>query len=488
MFRILVEKELKSILFGPKFIVTFSVCSVLILLSVFVGIQNYRATVDQYEAGISLTDQEMQERTSYRSLGTRVFREPDPMQIFVSGIQNDIGRFSLIRSDEPVKLEHSIYSDDPIFAVFRFIDLTFIVQIVLSLFAILFTYDAINGEREMGTLKLTFANPIPKIQYIVAKFIGSWVGLVIPLTIPILMSFLLVIVFRIPLTGDHWTKLTAYVTVSFLYFTFFIVLGLMVSAMTKRSAVSFLLLLIVWVSFVLIIPRFSVMAAGKIMPVPSSAEIDGRVDAYSKERWEKYIKDLEDTWQERNREMEGMSREEREAYRDTHLWEWMEQEDATRKDMQAEIQNMSRKLMEDLQNRKAEQERLAFTLSRFSPASSYQLAAMDLAGTDIGVKMRYQQAMEDYHDNFVAYTDKKHKESGGGSDGIRITVDSETGFSFDLGKDVRLDLSDMPRFQQPVQTFFETLSQTSIDLGLLILYSVIALAGTFVAFLKYDVR
>ena len=92
------------------------------------------------------------------------------MQIFASGVNNDIGRLSNISTWTEVKLRQSTYSDDSLFALFRFIDFTFIVQVVLSLFAILFTYDTINGERESGTLKLAFSNAVPR------GFLGRPVG------------------------------------------------------------------------------------------------------------------------------------------------------------------------------------------------------------------------------------------------------------------------------------------------------------------------
>ena len=146
MITTLIEKELKSIILSPKFVATFAVCSVLILLSVFVGIKEYRQFTKQYEAAKQLADQRMQEQTNWLGLSTIAFRTPAPMQIFVSGVNYDIGRFSTIDSHSSIKLVHSIYSDDPIFAVFRFIDFNFIVLVVLSLIAILFTYDSINGE------------------------------------------------------------------------------------------------------------------------------------------------------------------------------------------------------------------------------------------------------------------------------------------------------------------------------------------------------
>jgi ABC-type transport system involved in multi-copper enzyme maturation permease subunit len=151
MIGTLIEKELKNIITGPKFTITFFIAAVLIVLSVWIGIQDYRAAVTAYSAGTQLAQQKMQETPSWMAFSTQIYRPPNPLQIFNTGISHDIGRFSVIRPSESIKVTNSIYADDPIFAIFRFLDLSFIVQIVLSLLAILFTYDAINGEREQGT-------------------------------------------------------------------------------------------------------------------------------------------------------------------------------------------------------------------------------------------------------------------------------------------------------------------------------------------------
>ena len=490
MLSTLIEKELKNIILGPKFVATFGVCSLLIILSVFIGIKDYKTAVKAYEAGTQLAEQEMQEKNSWMMMSTRAYRKPEPKQIFVSGINNDIGRFSRIRTALPVKLTNSNYSDDPIFAVFRFIDLSFIFQIVLSLFVVLFTYDAISGERERGTLRLTFANSVPRAKYIFAKFAGSWLGLIIPILIPILIGLLLVVLYKIPLTVSHWATIISFLVISLLYFTFFIVLGIFISALTKRSVVSFLVLLVIWVFAVLIIPRVGVMAAGKIAPVPSTAEIEAQIDGFSKDRWEKYYSYLEEVWLKREREMEGLTTEEREAFRDDHLWDWMEENDKKRKAVQTDINEFSRKLHEDLRNRKAVQQRLAYTLSRFSPASSYQLAVMNLAETDIHLKSRYQSDMENYHKSFVEYTEKKQAESGDNVGGISITFNSDTGMKMDIGgRDKgKLDTSDRPRFQPTDRSFAEILQPALVDFGLLLIYSFLALVGAFVGFLRYDVR
>src|ERR1041385_3715202 len=325
MLSTIIVKELNVLLRSPKFSATLAVCSLLLLLSVYVVIREYQSSVKQYEMAAQLANQEMREQSSWMGLTNRIFRKPDPMQIFVSGVNYDIGRWSSINQFSSVKLRHSAYSDDTIFAVFRFIDFNFIIMVVLSLFALLFTYDAINGEREAGTLQLSFSNAVPRAQFVLAKLIGSWLGLVLPLLIPMSLVLLMLFIFRIPMTGEHWMKLGLLLGASLLFFTFFTALGLMLSATTRNSNTSFLLALVVWVMLVLIVPRLGVIAAGHIIPVPSVAEIEGQQDGFAKERWKQLDANRESRWRDREREMSSLSKEEREAYRDNHLWQWMEE-------------------------------------------------------------------------------------------------------------------------------------------------------------------
>ena len=275
---------------------------------------------------------------------------------------------------------------------------------------------------------------------------------------------------------------------SLLFFTCILSFGLLFSTLTRRSNVSFLISLVVWIAAVLIVPRAGVMAAGQMIYVPSVAETEGQRDAFEKQQWEQHMEDMTRHWKERNAPTEAMSKSEREAYRDAHLAEWMEQDDAARKEIQKNIEMYGLKLNEDLRNRKGEQERAGLLLARFSPASAYQLAVMNLAGTDIELKSRYEDAIQAFRTAFNSFTAKKQKETGNNG-GIRITVDFDKGFSFSAPREKgTIDISELPRFAPPVRTFAEAVVPTVVDVGVLVLYTVLALAGAMMAFLRYDVR
>lgn len=480
MFAILIQKELKSILLSPKFAVTFGICAFLLLLSVFIGISEYKSSVKAYEAARGLADQQLRETTTFRQVQTKAFRAPDPMQIFVSGLTYDIGRWAGITDDNAPRLRNSAYSEDPIFAVFRFVDLAFIVTVVLSLLAVLFTYDAICGERESGTLLLVFSNSVPRAQYLLAKGIGAWLGLVTPVCLALLLSILMVLVAGIPMTGEHWLKTGLLMAVSLLFFTAFVVIGLLISALTRRSSVSFLISLVVWVFFVLIIPRAGVLAAGQLVKVPTVAEIEGTRDTFAKDKWNGFRATLDSLFMaNRDHQPDSMTED--------AMWSQLEIQDSMRKAVEKEINDFELKLNADLAQRKAVQERLAFTLSRVSPASAYQLAAMSLAGTDLDLKKRYEDAMTTYRSQFTEYIDNKSNDAPVA--GISISFDSEKGMSFSSPRDLAsLDLTDMPAFVPPLQQLGATVSGIVVDAGLLMLFSLLSFAGAFVAFLRYDVR
>jgi ABC-type transport system involved in multi-copper enzyme maturation permease subunit len=487
MLTTLINKELRAIILSPKFTGTFAVCSLLILLSVFTGIREYNAMVDRYDSASQLVDQELRQETSWGGMSTRAYRAPDPMQIFVAGLDYDIGRWSHVSNESPVKLKNSAYSDDPIFAVFRFIDFAFIVQFVLTLFAILFTFDAVNGERENGTLRLVFSNAVSRANYLIAKCIGAWLGLVVPIIIPIMLGIMLIMIFGVPLTWFHWVRIYTLMGLAVLLFTFFVVLGVFISSLTRRSSVSFLLSLVVWVIFIMIVPRAGVMAAGNIVNVPRVAEIEGQVSGFTKEKWEEFYRDSEKRWAE----YKGSGGTDGEL-NDEMMWSMMEIEDSARKVLEKEIDEYDLKLREDLKQRKLYQENMGFNLARFSPASAFQLGAMSLAGTDIEVKTRYEDAMNNYRKDFCEVIDRKEKETGNsGRTMMAFTIDEsgESKMSISDGrKKETLDISELPLFKAPVVAYAEAFSPVIVDIGLLVLYIFLAFMGAFIAFVKYDVR
>ena len=230
------------------------------------------------------------------------------------------------------------------------------------------------------------------------------------------------------------------------------------------------------------------MAAGQIVPIASRAQIDSQLDAYSKDAWNAHTMAIGKKWEKRNTLMEGMNEIEKEQFRDENGWGWMMEDDKERKAVQKQIAEHSKKLNEEYRNSKIQLKELALTLSRVSPASSYQLAAMNLAATDIGSKDRYERSIDEYKSEFLSHVEKKQEESGG-MGGLMISIDTEKGIDIKDGrKESSLDMTELPRYSEPQISLAQFISAVIPDIGLLIIFILAAFAYSFIAFLRYDLR
>ena len=169
MLRDIIKKEILEGITSAKFVFTFLLCTILILLSVYTGITNYSAEQREYATAVALNKKNMESQPNFLalvSLGTKITKPPQVLSTIAIGVSEAVGRLAKVNSASNPSLVDSKYESNPVYSVFGALDLTFIVKIVLSLFAILFTYNAIAGEKEMGTLKLTLSNRVPRDRLI----------------------------------------------------------------------------------------------------------------------------------------------------------------------------------------------------------------------------------------------------------------------------------------------------------------------------------
>lgn len=472
MLKLIIEKELREIIGSTKFAVTFGVCAVLILLAFYVGGRNYQVSKAQYDAAVAENLRQMEGITDWLMVRNhRIFLPPHPLAALVTGVANDIGRTATIHGRGEVGAEDSRYSDDPVFAVFRFLDLDFIFQIVLSLFAILFAYDAINGEKERGTLQLTFANAIPRAQYILGKIIGSFLALAVPLLIPIALGALLLPLMSIPMAGEDWLRLTLVVLAGMLYFGAFLTLAVFISTRTHRSAHSFLLLLVIWIAAVLIVPRASVLLAGRAVAVPSVDEIASQKSRYQAQLWEA------------DRRAMGSFKPESNDKPDQLLNQFNSFMQKIADEREKKMLEFSARINEQRRNRQAAQEQAAFNLARVSPAAAFSLASSNLVGTSLALKEHYLEEAGKYQHTYASFIREK---TGGSLMGGRVmmfrTTDGEE------EKRNPIDPRAIPPFVYQAIPLNRAVQAAILDFGLLVLFNVVFFAGAFVSFLRYDLR
>ncbi len=473
MLRDIVRKEIMDNISTLKFVVTFVVVIVLVFSGLTLGSKNYLEQRGDLVRQLQLNQRMMASQSNWLSAGyIGIFESKRPyvLSAIDNGIDNSLGRQAQVNIDMETRLDESRNLVSPILAVFGDVDLTFVVKIILSLFVILLTYDAISGEKERGTLKLNMANDVPRHRILIGKILGGFISIIIPFLLPLLIGLAFMMTFFPDVLADFntetWYRLLIIVGVYLLYLAVFFALGLLVSSLCHRSATSFIVLLMIWVLVVTIIPRLSVTAAERLRPYVSYTTL--QTQAF--------------------REISAQRRELMERFQDPQEWVRAMNEGrlaAYFAEIFSDQASLQQEIM-DRYNRQYERQQsaqitLAETLSRsLSPTSAMSFAVQNLAGTGWARQEEYVRQLREFQDEFRDYVLGQVAQT---------EVRDFSTFQEDMFLNESLDVSmESINFEFREESLATVLDRSLWDIAVLVLLTIVFFTAAFVAFLRYDVR
>ena len=334
------------------------------------------------------------------------------------------------------------------------VDWGFVIGYVLSLIALLFTFDSISGERERGTLRLTLANSVSRHTVLIGKFLGALVSISVPFTLAVLMNLLVISMSSDVQVGtDAWSRLGIIFFISLLYLCLFLALGLLVSSRVHQSGASLVILLLMWVSFVVFMPStLASTASGFSSPMTSE------------EYWEHYEQlyaELGDEYNAHLQDPRGLP--------------------TKRIELRGEYVSKGTERGERLSHEHLAQQhaqiQLARSVTRISPAALIQHLFESFAGTGFERHQQFVENMQVYAREFREFV----------TDMDRADPDSR----HIIG--VREGMSQKPINSEAIPTFEDTLSLSrdfnaaAVDLLLLILFLAVLLSGAYLAFVRVEV-
>jgi ABC-type transport system involved in multi-copper enzyme maturation permease subunit len=496
MIRVLAMKELLDQVSSVKFIILFAVSTVLIVLSLYTGSAAYVAARGEHRATETLARRETENRQDYSELmrfGVKVARPPAPLSAVAAGVEPALGRSARVRLQGEPEFSPPPVSETPVLAVLGQLDLNTVVRVFLSLFALLLTYDAVAGEKESGTLRAVLSNPVPRTQMLLGKALGLCGTLLAATLVPALLGLLVMKVgFRIELTAADWGRLAGVGFTFGLYLLAIFATGLLVSTLTTRSSVAFLVLLLFWVGSVEVIPKVSPMLAGRLRPVPDFASLQSDRDRLQNDYQQAQFRLMQTAFQSAQIDAPAASPEEFDA-RQQALDSIMRR---GRDSLQADLAARTGRLEEGYRNRQNAFTRLAVVLARVSPAVAMSHAVEVMSETDFEADRRWRANLLAYRDGLRAYLKAKGVDTD--QFGMRMVMRATTTTSgggnersFQIGpraEQTRLDLSGFPAFTPRREGLGEALARTAPDLVVLGCYAALAFLLAFARFLRYDVR
>ena len=270
MLWILIKKEILETVLDLRFVVASLLCLVFFPLGMYVNRVDYEQRLSTYHR----EHQSYRDRYSdkmARDVEVQGFRPPAVMSVFVAGLDAFVpDRVTTSRSGV-FSATKETGTTNPLSLLFGKADFLFNVVFLVSLAALIFTFNAITGEKEKGTLCLQVANSVPRGLILLAKIVGSYVALMIPLMLSVGVALLLLNASSSVSLGHSelfWPVL-ALMGVTLLFVLCMVTLGVCLSTYSRHSSAVVVRLFLVWVIVVLILPGASSMAAEVFLSVES---------------------------------------------------------------------------------------------------------------------------------------------------------------------------------------------------------------------------
>ena len=271
MLTTLIRRELLDNLMTFRFAAATFIMLLLVVANTFVLITDYERRLTSHNEAVKMHQRQLQEKITYSAGEVRVDRPPNPLSIFNVGFDKRLGN----EIEVSHKLVPSLWdagmhgSDNPFMDMFASMDIVFIFEVILSLFALIFAYNAFAGEYESGTLRLVLTHPIGRGKILVAKYMSAMLCLIVPLLISLLLSVILLTTSTaISLNSDDFLRIGGIILTSVAYLSVFYLIGLLISAATRRTSTALMLSMFIWGFWVLVYPNMILT----VVPRPESPD------------------------------------------------------------------------------------------------------------------------------------------------------------------------------------------------------------------------
>jgi len=455
VFKAIFLREMLEGLVSRRLLFITLLCCTLIPLGVLVNQRSVDQFISHQSRAEAEYDRAMQGFLPSDQVELKVFRQKSELSSFATGLDLAVPSTVSLRKDG-ISFGMGQMLDNPVAALFGKIDLHFIVKFVLSLVAIVLSFNMICGEKESGTLRLVLSNPVPRDALLLGKYVSALTLLIAPFAAGLLLSLLVLQLQgnRALASAEQWMSVGLLFVVAVLYLASFLSLGMFVSTLTSRSLTSITLLLFLWAGLIAVVPQVGGVIAETIYSVESAESF-------------LYRKSLaaQDIEHQRTAEL-------RPFFNDPN-YEEIRKPVALK--YEARLEQILGQIDKEYENRRRTQLRIASTLAALSPVSPMTFAFTTLSGTGVLQAEHFQERLASYRQriNQEVFSQGYRDLLPGVGGALMINT---------------VELQDLPKFKAERLPSSDIFRAVGWNIGLLFVFNAIFFFLAYWRFRRYDVR
>ena len=267
--------EIQQFLYGLRFPIALTIVMVMFAASSFTYIGEYKEVSKKYHELTANQEQQLREQannatnvaTRYRS-----YQLPPRGSSFIS----DCGEMNM-----PNTLIYNAYyhigfdtdagKSNPFIMPSSRINWGFVMLVLFSFLAIIFSFDAVSGEKEQRTLALCLSNPVRRSHILAGKFIAINALLITFALVGMLLALVILSLSpAVGITSETFLEIGLFLLFVLFFTGSMTAIGIFASVMSRNSNISLLLSVSLWLMFMIAVPNFARSIGMSLYPVEKS--------------------------------------------------------------------------------------------------------------------------------------------------------------------------------------------------------------------------
>ncbi len=273
----ILKKEFFETLRTPRFAVAVALCLVLIPLSTYVNVKEYKQRLAAFQESDRLLHEPWVRISFGYDTPIEGFRPPSPYSIFSTGLDHLLPN-KVVTSRDGFTFTNSQWITNPRAVLSGRIDLLFLVSTILSLLAFLFAASSFSARIDDGEVRFTLSSPVSRTQLLLGKLLGGSLALVLPYVAGLALATAIVAGVAVVFPPDWPTYFLLAFAASVLFLFSQFTLATLVCLIVPRPGASLVVLMFVWSIVTFVMPQTTPMIAELIHPALPRQAVDLQKD------------------------------------------------------------------------------------------------------------------------------------------------------------------------------------------------------------------
>ena len=271
----LIIHEIQQFLYGLRFPIAFMIVLVMFAASSLTYIGEHKEVVQKYHELTANQEAQLREQANNATnvaIRQRSYQLPPRSSSFIS----DCGELNM-----PHTLVYDAYyhigfdadaaKSNPFIMPSSRINWGFVMLALFSFLEIIFSFDAVTGEKEQRTLALRLSNPVKRSHILVSKFIAINVLLITFAVVGMLLA-LVILMFSpaVAMSSETFLEIGLFLLFVVFFTGSMTAIGMFASVISRNSNISLLLSVSLWLMFMIAVPNFARSIGMSLYPVEKS--------------------------------------------------------------------------------------------------------------------------------------------------------------------------------------------------------------------------